>query len=255
MKILEIISEYYNKISVAIEKMKLTTKEKEYEKQILEANALLADKDLEGAKKMFSDLNQEVPESEYIGKRLKDIEKLEQARDDRKAEYDLTIEECLDHLKSGNVDKGESMLKDATSLAEDPKNGQLQHATGLLNDLKKAARIEKDVADLMKAGDKAFSKKSYLKAIDAFDSVLKMQPDNKEAAVGLSKANQKLPLTDKRGRKKREVSLNELRADALALKEKIDVYKNQQYQKGKSSTRFLRMSKEIAAWLRNGLVD
>ena len=255
MKILEIISEYYNKISVAIEKMKLTEKEKEYETEILAANALLAEKNLEGAKQMFSDLNQEVPESEYIGKRLKDIEKLEQARDDRKAEYDLTIDECLDHLKSGNVDKGESMLKDATKLAEDSKNGQLQHATGLLNDLKKAAKIEKDVADLMKTGGKAFSKKSYLKAIDAFDTVLKMQPNNKEAAAGLSKANMAMPLKDKRGKKKREVSLNELRSDAMAFKEKIDVYKNQQYQKGKSSTRFLRMSKELAAWLRKSLVE
>ena len=255
MEILKKIKDVYKLIGVAIEKMKLGEREKEYEKQILAANELLSERKLEEAQKAFSLLNQDVPESEYIAKRLKDIETLQTAQADRKIEYDMTIEEAINNLKSGNIKEGKDMLSDAIKLCESDADAKLQQAKGILADLEKATQIDNDCSELMDAAQKAEKKKNYKAAVDAYDKILKMKPGDVNAMAGLSKANQNLPLMDPRGKKKREVLLSELRGDALAFKEKLDVYKDQQYKKGKSVTRFVRMSAEMSSWLRKALVE
>ena len=41
----------------------------------------------------------------------------------------------------------------------------------------------------------------------------------------------------------------------MKLKEKIEGYREQQYSKRKSVTRFVKMSNNLAAWLRTGLIE
>lgn len=215
------------------DKKKEAASQAAYDAAMSSGESLLGQNKLEAAKAKFTEASTLKPSEAEPKAKLKEIEEKMKAEADKaanKQKFDATISaaNALFDKKEWQAAKdkySEALTLDNTSAHAKTRKQACDE--NLAKDQAEAAK-EKQIKDLLDAGNASMGTKSYEKAITSFEEVLKLDSGNSEATQKLATAKQKLEEINLQASKDKEfnelVSQGDQKLSAKSYQESIDKY-------------------------------